>query len=168
MQNLGSASLPQKEVRLSIGKAAKYLGVSVDTLRRWEKKGVVSPHRSPGGHRYFIKEDLEDLFNQKHSRQKPQKTPAPSPATPSPIQDRVDKPSSAPSSFGTPLPLETKAVISPVIDKNSLGTQRPKSSSKSFSVKKIFVVALVFFAIMDIVLLLFYFSMTRSLASPIP
>ena len=40
---------------LSIGKAAKHLGVSVDTLRRWERKGRLNSERSPGGHRYFKK-----------------------------------------------------------------------------------------------------------------
>jgi len=57
--------------RLSIGKAAKYLGVSIDTLRRWEKKGVITAYRSPGGHRYFIDEDLDKLFDQKYNRTEP-------------------------------------------------------------------------------------------------
>ncbi len=53
---------------MSIGKAAKYLGVSVDTLRRWEKKGRLTSDRSPGGHRFFQKAGLEKLFDKRYSR----------------------------------------------------------------------------------------------------
>ncbi|MFV1917275.1 MAG: hypothetical protein ACC618_02245, partial [Patescibacteria group bacterium] len=44
-----------------------------DTLRRWEKKGVIAAYRSPGGHRYFLRGDLEKLFNQKYTRTTPTK-----------------------------------------------------------------------------------------------
>ncbi|MCH7641068.1 MerR family DNA-binding transcriptional regulator [Patescibacteria group bacterium] len=57
--------------RLSIGNASEYLGVSVDTLRRWEKKGSVAALRSPGGHRYFIRQDLDKLFGKKYTRTQP-------------------------------------------------------------------------------------------------
>jgi len=53
---------------LSIGEASEYLGISIDTLRRWEKKGRINPMRSPGGHRYFNKKDLEDLFGKRYTR----------------------------------------------------------------------------------------------------
>lgn len=52
--------------RLSIGKASKYLGVSIDTLRRWESAGKIKTYRSPGGHRYFDKQELDDLFGTKY------------------------------------------------------------------------------------------------------
>lgn len=52
---------------ISIGKAAKHLGVSVMTLRRWDKKGKLRAHKSSGGHRYYDPEALEkfreDLFS---------------------------------------------------------------------------------------------------------
>ncbi|QQS39288.1 helix-turn-helix domain-containing protein [Candidatus Woesebacteria bacterium] len=54
------------EDKLGIGKSAKYLGVSVDTLRRWEMSGKIDTHRSPGGHRYFSKQDLDKLFGNKY------------------------------------------------------------------------------------------------------
>ena len=53
---------------LTIGEAAKYLGVSIDTLRRWEVRGRITPYRSPGGHRYYIREDLDKLFNKRYTR----------------------------------------------------------------------------------------------------
>lgn len=53
---------------LSIGEAAEYLGVSIDTLRRWAKAGKISDTRSPGGHRYFRKTDLDNLFDTKYER----------------------------------------------------------------------------------------------------
>lgn len=53
---------------LSIGQASEYLGVSIDTLRRWEKKGKISSYRSPGGHRYFKKDELDMMFGKKYER----------------------------------------------------------------------------------------------------
>jgi len=49
----------------SIGKAAKYLGVSRDTLRRWEKKGKIKPPRSPSGHRYYNQKLLDEVMTNK-------------------------------------------------------------------------------------------------------
>ncbi|KKS82988.1 MAG: hypothetical protein UV59_C0051G0010 [Candidatus Gottesmanbacteria bacterium GW2011_GWA1_43_11] len=47
---------------VAIGRAAKILGVSIDTLRRWDKSGKFSSVRiGPGGNRYYRKSDL-DLF----------------------------------------------------------------------------------------------------------
>lgn len=81
MQNTSSAS-PTGVDRLSIGKAAEHINVSIDTLRRWEKKGVITAYRSPGGHRYFLREDLEKLFDQKYTRTSPTKKGLPSTAEP--------------------------------------------------------------------------------------
>ncbi|KKR10941.1 MAG: hypothetical protein UT39_C0013G0004 [Candidatus Woesebacteria bacterium GW2011_GWA1_39_21] len=53
---------------LSIGESSEYLGVSIDTLRRWERKGRINSLRSPGGHRYFLKDDLDILFGKRYSR----------------------------------------------------------------------------------------------------
>ena len=38
---------------VSIGKASKLLGVSITTLRRWEKSGKLTPERSPTGRRLY-------------------------------------------------------------------------------------------------------------------
>jgi len=45
---------------IKIGEAAKLLGVSIQTLRRWEREGELSPQRkSDGGTRYY---DLDKLL----------------------------------------------------------------------------------------------------------
>lgn len=46
---------------LTISEAAKFLKVSIDTLRRWDSKGKLKAIRSSGGHRYYSKEQLEDF-----------------------------------------------------------------------------------------------------------
>lgn len=63
LENIG-----KNDKLLSIGEASEYLGVSIDTLRRWEKKEKVKSYRSPGGHRYFRKNDLDTLFGRKYER----------------------------------------------------------------------------------------------------
>ena len=40
-------------MKISIGKASKELGVSKDTLRRWEKTGKISSERTVKGHRRY-------------------------------------------------------------------------------------------------------------------
>lgn len=52
---------------ISISEAAKMLNVSIDTLRRWDKKGKFPSIKSEGGHRRYSKLQIElylnDLFN---------------------------------------------------------------------------------------------------------
>ena len=48
---------------VKIGEAAKSLGVSIQTLRRWEETGYLLPDRkSPGNTRYY---NLDKLINKK-------------------------------------------------------------------------------------------------------
>ena len=48
---------------ISIGDAAKLLGISIDTLRRWDSAGRVHSTRSgPLGHRYFLQADIEQYL----------------------------------------------------------------------------------------------------------
>jgi excisionase family DNA binding protein len=44
---------------LTIGRAAEYLNISQDTLRRWDASGKLSSVRSSGGHRYYQRSTLE-------------------------------------------------------------------------------------------------------------
>lgn len=43
---------------LSIKEASEFLGVSMDTLRRWERTGKITSFRTEGGHRRYEKKDL--------------------------------------------------------------------------------------------------------------
>ncbi|WP_232796656.1 MerR family DNA-binding transcriptional regulator [Kyrpidia spormannii] len=45
-------------MKVSIGRAAKELGVAPETLRRWEAEGKIRVERTPGGHRRY---DLASL-----------------------------------------------------------------------------------------------------------
>ena len=40
-------------MKISIGQAAKELGVSQETLRRWEAAGKIEVERTPNGHRRY-------------------------------------------------------------------------------------------------------------------
>jgi DNA (cytosine-5)-methyltransferase 1 len=46
---------------LTISQAADILSVSIDTIRRWEKKGLIKAHRNESGHRLFQLKELERL-----------------------------------------------------------------------------------------------------------
>jgi len=49
-----------EEKLLTIGQAAEYLGVSLNTLRRWDKSGQLVAIKKEGGtHRYYRENDLE-------------------------------------------------------------------------------------------------------------
>ena len=48
---------------LSIGQAAKMIGVSVSSLRRWERNGKIVPDfRTPGGHKRYSIAQLKQNF----------------------------------------------------------------------------------------------------------
>lgn len=47
---------------LAIGEAAALIGVSTDTLRRWERSGRITAVRTPTGHRRFKRSDIEALL----------------------------------------------------------------------------------------------------------
>ena len=56
---------------LRIGQAAALLGVSVDTLRRWEEEGKLTVARSGGGHRLVPIEELRRLLTDRRPEQTP-------------------------------------------------------------------------------------------------
>lgn len=45
----------------AIGEVAGLTGVSQSLLRLWEREGLISPRRTPGGHRFYTSNDLERL-----------------------------------------------------------------------------------------------------------
>ena len=46
---------------LPIGEAARMLGVSVGTVRRWERQGKLAAHRTLGGQRRFVRDDINKI-----------------------------------------------------------------------------------------------------------
>ena len=50
-----------------IGQAAEMLGVSVETLRRWEVEGRVHTERSPGGQRRVAVEEVARLLKERRA-----------------------------------------------------------------------------------------------------
>lgn len=49
---------------LSIGETAKLLGVSIQTLRRWDDKGILKPFRAgTGGNRFYQEQEVKILIN---------------------------------------------------------------------------------------------------------
>jgi len=48
-------------MKISIGQAAKELGVSIPTLRRWEAEGKIHSERTPNGHRRYDLAQLRGL-----------------------------------------------------------------------------------------------------------
>ncbi len=48
---------------LSLGQAAKYVGVSERTLRKWADEGRLAAFSTPGGHRRFRLTDLDEFLH---------------------------------------------------------------------------------------------------------
>ena len=47
---------------LPIGTAARLLGVSVDTVRRWERDGKIKSRRTAGGQRRFPRAEIDRVI----------------------------------------------------------------------------------------------------------
>jgi excisionase family DNA binding protein len=63
-----SATLPRnsRELVFTSSQAARYLGVSLATVRRWTDAGYVSCYRTPGGQRRFAREQLDEFITSMH------------------------------------------------------------------------------------------------------
>lgn len=51
----------EAEKYLPIGDVAKLLGVSVETVRRWDRAGQIKSTRTPGGQRRFASSEVDRL-----------------------------------------------------------------------------------------------------------
>src|SRR6187200_791945 len=60
---------------LTLGQAAKYLGVAQSTIRKWSDQGRVPAFYTPGGHRRYRRADLDSFLE----RSGPGVTPSESP-----------------------------------------------------------------------------------------
>ena len=49
---------------LTLGQAAKYLGVAQSTLRKWTDAEQVPAFKTPGGHRRYLRSDLDAFLTQ--------------------------------------------------------------------------------------------------------
>ncbi|MBP3088512.1 DNA (cytosine-5-)-methyltransferase [Corynebacterium sp. sy017] len=55
--------LPDTEHYLSISEVSSQLSVSIDTLRRWEKKGLIKGQRNANNHRVFKVQEVQRLMS---------------------------------------------------------------------------------------------------------
>ena len=65
---------------LTLGQAAKYVGVAQSTMRKWSDLGRVSAFYTPGGHRRYRRADLDQFLDRSWS---PSSGVSPSDAGPS-------------------------------------------------------------------------------------
>lgn len=49
---------------ITVGEAAKRIGVSRDTIKRWEADGRISALRTPTGHRRYLATDVDGLLRE--------------------------------------------------------------------------------------------------------
>ena len=59
---------------LSISEASKKLGISIGTLREWEKEGLITPARTPGHHRRYDEASLCKVIGQEPKQDVGKKT----------------------------------------------------------------------------------------------
>ena len=60
------ARRPRREVRFTISIAAEMVNVHAQTLRHYERIGLIAPKRSEGKIRYYTLDDIERLDTIKH------------------------------------------------------------------------------------------------------
>src|SRR5919107_218507 len=60
---------------LTLGQAAKYLGVAQSTMRKWSDLGRVSAFYTPGGHRRYRRTDLDQFLDRSGPGAAPSATP---------------------------------------------------------------------------------------------
>jgi excisionase family DNA binding protein len=57
-----TANRADSRLGLSTSEAARHLGVSLSTVRRWSDAGHLVGYRTPGGQRRFTVEQLDDFL----------------------------------------------------------------------------------------------------------
>jgi excisionase family DNA binding protein len=60
---------------LTLGQAARYLGVAQSTIRKWSDQGRVPAFYTPGGHRRYRRLDLDNFLNRSGPGGAPQQGP---------------------------------------------------------------------------------------------
>ena len=54
---------------MSLGQVSRTLGINEATLRQWADRGRLPVYRTPGGHRRFLREDVEALLTEAPANQ---------------------------------------------------------------------------------------------------
>jgi excisionase family DNA binding protein len=54
--------MPPRHRLLTAKEAIGYLGISLNTLNRIEKRGLIQPFRTPGGHRRYDERMLDEYL----------------------------------------------------------------------------------------------------------
>ncbi len=57
-----SSDRSRSRLGLSTSEAARHLGVSLSTVRRWSDAGYLRGYRTPGGQRRFTVEQLDEFL----------------------------------------------------------------------------------------------------------
>ncbi|MGD0713870.1 MAG: response regulator [Gaiellaceae bacterium] len=60
---------------LTLGQAARFLGVAQSTIRKWSDGGRVPAFYTPGGHRRYRRADLEAFLHRSGPRGRPERGP---------------------------------------------------------------------------------------------
>ncbi len=55
-----------RQLVFTSSQAARYLGVSLATIRRWTDAGYLTGYRTPGGQRRFSREQLDGFVDSLH------------------------------------------------------------------------------------------------------
>jgi excisionase family DNA binding protein len=61
---------PSSRLGLTASQAARHLGVSISTVRRWSDAGYLEAHRTPGGQRRFSAAALDEFLDSLRPRER--------------------------------------------------------------------------------------------------
>jgi excisionase family DNA binding protein len=68
LQAMSRTSRPASRLGLTASEAARHLGVSTSTVRRWSDAGHLQGYRTPGGQRRFSVAQLDEFLDSLRSR----------------------------------------------------------------------------------------------------
>jgi excisionase family DNA binding protein len=63
LQVMSPTARPTSRLGLTASEAARHLGVSISTVRRWSDAGHLKGYRTPGGQRRFSAAQLDEFLD---------------------------------------------------------------------------------------------------------
>ena len=63
LQAMSRTTRPASRLGLTVSEAARHLGVSISTVRRWSDAGHLKGYRTPGGQRRFSVAQLDEFLD---------------------------------------------------------------------------------------------------------